>query len=62
MLIAMGQMESKLGIPPLRDIGTCKQKVASEYLLYFENSAYQVNNVIDVYIQSSKSVFFAWYY
>jgi hypothetical protein len=38
MLIAMGQMESKLGIPSLRDIGTCKQKLASEYLLYFENS------------------------
>jgi hypothetical protein len=42
MLIAMGQMESKLGIPSLRDIGTCKQKLASEYLLYFENSACNV--------------------
>ena len=36
----MGQMESKVGIPSLRDIGTCKQTLASEYLLYFENSAY----------------------
>ena len=26
--------------PSLWDIGTCKQKLVSEYLLYFENFAY----------------------
>jgi hypothetical protein len=83
MLIAIGQMESKVGIPSFWDIGTCKQKLVSEYLFYiFWKFCLQchpldkrkvffklrliffnhINNVIDVYIQSSKRFFFDWYY
>ena len=55
-------MESKVGIIPHRsdkpkqslwDIGTCKQKLVSEYLLYFENFAYNAT------FYSNISIFFS---
>ena len=54
-------MESKVGIIPhrsdkpkqsLRDIGTCKQKLVSEYLLYFENFAYN-----DTFYSNNRKIF-----
>jgi len=54
-------MESKVGIishrpgktkSPLWDIGTCKQKLVSEYLLYFENFVYNAT-----FYSNSRNIF-----